>query len=92
MSPLEFVRHLLGFAAPAAIVALLVPLGARLAMAPVARRTSWRACIAINFLAGLAVLVAGLLVFGHDGKMATYAALVLVVATSQWLASRAWRA
>ena len=92
MSPLELARHLLGFAAPAAVVALLVPLGARLAMPPVARRTSWRACAAINFIVGLAVLAGGLLVFGHDGKMATYAALVAVVATSQWLASRAWRA
>jgi len=26
-----------------------------------------------------------------DGKMATYAALVLAVATSQWLLARAWR-
>lgn len=92
MSLLDFARHLLGFAAPAAIVALLVPLGARLAMRPVAARASWRTCVAINFVAGLAVLGGGLLVFGHDGKMATYAALVLVVATSQWLASRAWRA
>lgn len=91
MSFLELARHLLAFAAPAAVVALLVPLGARLAMAPVAARTSWRACVAINFVVGLAVLGGGLVVFGHDGKMATYAALVLGVASAQWLAGRAWR-
>jgi hypothetical protein len=39
----------------------------------------------------LVVLAAGLWWFGHDGKMATYAALAVAVATSQWLAGRAWR-
>jgi hypothetical protein len=29
--------------------------------------------------------------WGVDGKMATYAALVLVIATCQWLFSGAWR-
>jgi hypothetical protein len=32
----------------------------------------------------LAVLVGGLVMTGHDGKMATYAALVLVCATLEW--------
>ncbi|HEX5804794.1 MAG TPA: hypothetical protein VFY31_00430 [Macromonas sp.] len=32
-------------------------------------------------LAGVAVLLAGLVVFNHDGKMLTYAALVLVQGT-----------
>ena len=37
------------------------------------------------------VLVAGLVFFGRDGKMATYAALVLAIASSQWLLLRGWR-
>jgi hypothetical protein len=37
------------------------------------------------------VLVAGLAWWGVDGKMATYAALVVVIATSQWLFGRARR-
>jgi len=31
------------------------------------------------------------LVFGHDGKMATYAAMVLACGTSQWVAAKGWR-
>lgn len=41
---------------------------------------------------GLAVLVGGLLYFGVDGKMATYAALCVVAATVQWAIERGWRA
>ena len=49
------------------------------------------AVAAVNFAAGLAVLAAGLWFFGRDGKMATYAALVIVMGTSQWLAGHARR-
>ncbi|MEN9539292.1 MAG: hypothetical protein RLZZ126_1527 [Pseudomonadota bacterium] len=38
----------------------------------------------INLGVGSAVLAFGLLGFGVDGKMVTYAALVLAMATSQW--------
>jgi hypothetical protein len=36
-------------------------------------------------------LLAGLLVYGRDGKMATYALMVMVCASSQWFAAKAWR-
>ena len=36
-------------------------------------------------------LLAALIVFGRDGKMATYAALVVAIASSQWLLLRGWR-
>ena len=39
---------------------------------------------AINSVAGVFVLVAGLVLFGNDGKMATYGALVLATGTAQW--------
>jgi hypothetical protein len=52
---------------------------------------SWRAQVAINFVVGCAVLVAGLIVLGRDGKMLTYAALVLGCATCQWVLVRGWR-
>jgi hypothetical protein len=39
----------------------------------------------------VAVLASGLWWFGRDGKMATYTALVIAVATCQWLSGRAWR-
>lgn len=41
--------------------------------------------------AGTVVWVAGWLIFGRDGKMATYAALVLVAATVQWALGRSWK-
>jgi hypothetical protein len=38
----------------------------------------------VLFVAGALVLLAGLLVFGRDGKMLTYTALVLVQGTAGW--------
>jgi hypothetical protein len=43
---------------------------------------------AINFVAGALALGAGLWFFGNDGKMASYAAMVVVCATSQALVLR----
>jgi hypothetical protein len=39
----------------------------------------------LNAICGLAVLVGGLVITGHDGKMATYGALVLVCASLEWV-------
>nr|WP_222622839.1 hypothetical protein [Ramlibacter cellulosilyticus] len=84
-------RHLAGFLAPAVVVAVLVAGAARIVLPPAARPQSWWMAVALNTLAGALVLAAGLWYFGRDGKMATYAALVLAVATVQWLSGRAWR-
>ncbi|MES2531484.1 MAG: hypothetical protein V4636_10650 [Pseudomonadota bacterium] len=84
MSVLAFLNHLLNFAAPALFVSLLLAVMARFAFRRRAVAGFWRQA-AINFAAGLVVLVAGLGYFGRDGVMATYAALVLVCGTSQWL-------
>jgi hypothetical protein len=46
----------------------------------------------LNFSASALALVLGLWWFGNDGKMATFSAMVLVCATSQWLMLRGWRA
>ena len=91
MGPTDLLIHLLNFAAPALAVALLVAAGARVFLARQAEGASWPASFAIDFIAGLAASAAGLWHFGVDGKMATYAALVLAVATTQWLLSRPWR-
>ena len=90
MGPIDFVLHAAGFAAPALALALGVALAARWFRLDRSGR-AWWAATAINFVAGVAVLGAGLWYFGRDGKMATYAALVLAVASAQWLAGRAWR-
>lgn len=90
MGPVDFLAHLLGFTAPAFFMALAMALCARLFRLDRAAGRRWWVTAALNFAAGLAVLVAGLLFFGNDGKMATYAVLVVAVATSQWLAGRGW--
>lgn len=91
VSPLASLLHLLSFLAPAAVVAAFVALAARVVLPPAARPGSLGLAFGLNFAAGAVALGAGLWYFGHDGKMATYAALVLAVASSQWLAGRAWR-
>ena len=87
----ELLDHFLSFAAPALAVALLVTLAAPLVLPRAAKGPGWWARFAINCAAGLAALALGLWFFGRDGKVGTYAALVLAVATAQWLAARAWR-
>jgi hypothetical protein len=90
MGPLDVFWHLLSFLAPAFAVALGTALAARVLRVDRSVGRGWWAPVAINFVAGVIVLAAGLWYYGRDGKMATYAALVLTVATTQWLAGRGW--
>lgn len=90
MGPVDVLLHLLGFAAPAlALAALLVLAGPVLLRRP--RRLAWWVQLALNGAVGIAVLALGLWHFGVDGKMATYAGLVVAVALTQWAGSGAWR-
>jgi hypothetical protein len=88
MSPLDLFWHLLSFMAPALVLAPLVAAAGRV-MFP--GRGRWRVHVAINAAAGVAVLALGTWLFGVDGKMVTYSALVAALGTSQWLCSKAWR-
>ena len=91
MGPVDIATHLLNFAAPALFLALLVPTCARLVGWGAAGRSSWWSHVAIDFVAGLVALGVGLVLFGRDGKMLTYAGMVVAVASAQWLAGRGWR-
>jgi hypothetical protein len=88
--------HLLNFMAPAAFVALLLMLLAQFFGRFYKRKrspaSSWWAQLAIIFIVNLAVLAAGLLLFGVDGKMATYAVLVFASALCHWVLGRGWTA
>ena len=81
----------MSFFAPAFFLALGLALLAPVLL-PAMRRGSGRwVSLALNFGVGCAVLAAGLWYFGRDGKMVTYAALVLVMASAQWVIGRGWR-
>ena len=87
--------HILNFLAPAAALALLVVLLSRPFSRFLASKKplsqSIYAQAAIIFIVNVLVLAAGLVLFGNDGKMATYAALVLASAVCQWVLWRGWR-
>jgi hypothetical protein len=88
--------HILSFLAPAAIMALLLVLLSRFfsrflaSKRPLAQ--SMYVQVAIIFIVNVLVLAAGLVLFGNDGKMATYAAMVLASAVCQWVLWRGWKA
>ena len=90
MPLLDLLIHALNFAAPAAFLAVLMPLLARLILRGKQARLALWVQVLVTFAACLAVLLAGLVFFGRDGKIATYAASVLCAATSQWVMYRAW--
>jgi hypothetical protein len=87
----DFLSHLAGFLAPAAFLALALPVASRVALRRDSRQAPLWLQAALVFVAGALLLAAGLWWFGRDGKVATYAALVIVTASTQWLALRAWR-
>ena len=85
--------HILNLIAPAAFVALALVLLTRMfsgfSKHKMAGAKSLWLEVAIIFVANMMVMVAGLVVFGNDGKMATYAALVIAAGICQWVLRRA---
>ncbi len=91
MDSLDIALHLMNFSAPALVLALVLPIGARHVLRlPTGPLAIWQQMTGI-LLVGVAVLVLGVIVLGRDGKMSTYGLMVLLQATCQWLLSRAWR-
>lgn len=91
MGLLDLINHFVNFIAPACAVGTLLAW-----LAPwikpnfaVTHGRWWQ--VLFNSVAGMVALAAGLWFFGHDGKMATYGAMVLAVATTQWLGARGWK-
>jgi hypothetical protein len=91
MSLLDILNHLLNFAAPALTLAVALPLAARVLLKKRGPGAVWWVQVVVNFIVGVAALTGSLWWLGRDGKMLAYAALVLAVATSQWLMSGGWR-
>lgn len=86
MTVLGLFWHLLGLVAPALVLAPAVVLTSRVLGRRPARAPGWQRQLAINLGVCVLVLAAGLVLTGHDGRMATYAALVLASSACQaWL-------
>lgn len=86
MGPIDALIHLANFVMPALGVAAIAALLAKLLWRQQLKAKSWLRLAGWSALAGVIVLVAGLVHFGHDGEMATYAALVLATAAALWWA------
>jgi hypothetical protein len=91
MGLLDVLVHLLGFVLPALAVALFLVGGAAVCLPHNPATPRWWVQWAVNAAVGVLVLLGGLVLTGRDGKVATYAVLVLAMASSQWGLSRAWR-
>lgn len=79
MDLLSFFWHFLNFFTPAAGVAVLLAIALGLSGSP--RAQFWQRTVLL-FGVGALVLVAGLLLQGRDGRMFTYAAMVLAMGTA----------
>lgn len=84
MGPLDAIWHLFNFIAPALGVALLSSTLAKLAWRRELAAVPWRRLSLWAALAGVLTLCAGLVLFGRDGRMATYGALVVASALALW--------
>ncbi len=84
MGPLDAFWHLVNFVAPALGVAALATLLSKLLWRKALAARSLRQLWQVSAAAGVVALVLGWLVFGRDGRMGTYALLVLSCALALW--------
>lgn len=91
MEPVVLLNHGINFVAPAVWVAMLISVLGGLFMKNGRSSLGFIAIAAINIAVSSTVLVAGLVVFGHDGKMLTYLAMTGASATTYWILLKGWR-
>ena len=87
MDALDLFWHLANFVLPAVGVGALTAALCKLFWRRGLARTSWFTLAWQASAAGLAVLVAGLVITGHDGRMLTWAGLVIACAVVPWYRS-----
>ena len=85
LDAIDLFWHLANFVLPAVGVGALTAALCKMFWRRSLARTPWFTLAWQSGAAGLAVLVAGLVITGHDGRMATWAGLVIVCALVPWL-------
>ena len=85
LDALDLFWHIANFVLPAVGVGALTAALCKLFWRRSLARTSWFTLAWQASAAGLAVLVAGLVITGHDGRMVTYAGLVVACALVPWI-------
>ena len=87
LDALNLFWHLANFALPAVAVGALTAALCKLFWRKSLARHGWFTLAWQASAAGLAVLVAGLVITGHDGRMITWVGLVIACAAVPWLKS-----
>ncbi len=87
MGPLDALWHLANFFTPALALGALAAAGAKLLWRSELAAVRWKQLAGPACAASAAVTLAGLVLLGRDGKMATYALMVGACAVTLW-----WRA
>ena len=89
MSAIDAIWHVLGLFAPALLTAAIAAGAAKLLWRARLRRIGWMRLALGTAAAGAAALLAGLLLLGRDGRIASYGAMVAASALVLWWAGRA---
>jgi glucose-6-phosphate-specific signal transduction histidine kinase len=84
MGPLDAVWHLASLFLPALMLGTLAAALAKLLWRRELAGVPWRRLAVAAAAAAAAVVLLGLVVFGRDGRMATYAGMVLATAGALW--------
>ena len=80
MNLMDLSWHLLNFLAPSVVLASLTVLFGKLVWRRGLRSAPWRRLWFMAVAAAITVALAGLVLMGRDGKLATYSAMVLACA------------
>jgi hypothetical protein len=81
---LDLLWHLLNFFAPAVGLGVIAATATKLLWRRELAAVAWRRLAMPAGLSGMVVLLGGLVLLGRDGRMATYAAMVVACAVSLW--------
>ncbi|MDQ2734706.1 MAG: hypothetical protein M3Y55_06895, partial [Pseudomonadota bacterium] len=78
MQPVDALWHIANFFAPALVVGLIAAMATKLVWRRELATTSWLRLAGWASASMAAVSMLGLFIFEHDGKMITYAAMLVV--------------